>query len=635
MKKKTCAALAAVMTMTASINVLADYDKNYLDITGRSVGQVADSQGYEFDEFKAMVGLPDEIPSTESEAVAQNNLPAEVYAQMVGTNFQMMKEAYGWGDEITPQTPIGIAIDVTPLSKYIGMDSLEEFKTEYGLGEEVTGDTLWGQVRLDVEKIEQSKLVGTFFNDVGYAHWAYDYISDMSKGGIIEGYDDGTYAPEKTITRAEFAKILCGVAEKSGIVQEGATAEFTDVVSDEWYYDYVNKIGSYMSAQDISGEYRPNEIAKREDVAVALVKLMGYQVSENDLTKVFTDASEISENNKKYVGAAVENGLLDGFEDDTFRGNEGITRAQAAAVIGRAVDNTALNPLMEKTAIKAGDFVITAGDIAYLASSMIYSGYSPEQSINYVTQDLVKTFEYGMVARETGLGFSDEDKNVVVNTRAQVAAQSGGLKAFKKALKKNGSDIKFIETLIAEQRYVSLLETIMGAAIDGENVSDKQLKEKFIDSYYRAKHILVDEESGEGILKGKSFAENLLDRAKSGEDFDAMTEKYTKDPGSAANPDGYIFTDGEMVTEFEDCVKSLDVNKFGMCESDYGYHIIKRLPLDEKQKDFEKWFEASKGAIAEKVAADVMNTSIETMCAQYQIAADIDEDVIKQLIESF
>ena len=145
MKKKTCAALAAVMAMTASINVLADYDKNYLDITGRSVGQVADSQGYEFDEFKAMVGLPDEIPSTESEAVAQNNLPAEVYAQMIGSNFQLLKEAYGWGDEITPQTPIGRAIDVTPLSKYIGMDSLEAFKTEYGLGEEVTGDTLWGQ----------------------------------------------------------------------------------------------------------------------------------------------------------------------------------------------------------------------------------------------------------------------------------------------------------------------------------------------------------------------------------------------------------------------------------------------------------------------------------------------------------
>lgn len=389
-----------------------------------------------------------------------------------------------------------------------------------------------------------------------------------------------------------------------------------------------------MFTSDVADEYRPDEIAKREDVATALVKLKGYKVNENDLTAVFTDASEISESNKKYVAAAVENGLLDGFEDDTFRGGEGITRAQAAAVISRAVDSMEINPIMKKTAIKAGDFVITAGDIAYLANSMIYAGYSPEQSVNYVKEDLVKIFEYGMLARETGLSLSESDNNAVVNSRAQIASESGGLKAFKKDLAKSGSDIEFIEKMFGEQRYMKMLETIIGAGANDDSLSDQQLKEKFIASYYRAKHILVDNESSEGILKGESFAENILERAKGGEDFDTLMEKYTKDPGSDSNPDGYIFTDGEMVPEFEDCVKALGINKFAMCESAYGYHIIKRLPLDEKQKDFEKWFEASKSAVAEKVKTDFIAASIESMCAKYQISADVDEDVIRELIQS-
>ncbi|MGN1115172.1 MAG: S-layer homology domain-containing protein, partial [Candidatus Ornithomonoglobus sp.] len=49
---------------------------------------------------------------------------------------------------------------------------------------------------------------GTDFVDVSENHWAYEYISSMAERRIIEGYDDGTFLPEKTVTRAEFAKML-------------------------------------------------------------------------------------------------------------------------------------------------------------------------------------------------------------------------------------------------------------------------------------------------------------------------------------------------------------------------------------------------------------------------------------------
>lgn len=63
--------------------------------------------------------------------------------------------------------------------------------------------------------------------------------------------------------------------------------------------------------------------------------------------------------------------------------------------------------------------------------------------------------------------------------------------------------------------------------------------------------------------------------------FDEYMADYTEDTGYAANPDGYVFAEGDMVTEFEDAVKALDEN-YGLSdvvESPYGYHIIMRQPL--------------------------------------------------------
>ncbi|MGN0163573.1 MAG: S-layer homology domain-containing protein, partial [Candidatus Ornithomonoglobus sp.] len=82
---------------------------------------------------------------------------------------------------------------------------------------------------------------GTDFCDVSESHWAYEYISSMAARGIIEGYDDGSFLPEKTVTRAEFAKMLAGAAALSP-----AEASFGDVSEDAWYLDYVRAASAYL-----------------------------------------------------------------------------------------------------------------------------------------------------------------------------------------------------------------------------------------------------------------------------------------------------------------------------------------------------------------------------------------------------
>lgn len=139
--------------------------------------------------------------------------------------------------------------------------------------------------------------------------------------------------------------------------------------------------------------------------------------------------------------------------------------------------------------------------------------------------------------------------------------------------------------------YISQCYQVLNDYYYGENgvnvPSDDELRQYFADNYLSAKHIListVDSTTGETLrtdAEAKAEAQAILDRLNAGEDFDTLMNEYSEDPGLTGNPDGYIFTEGEMVTSFYDAAKALGEGEVsGLVQSDYGYHIIKREPLD-------------------------------------------------------
>ncbi|MDY5626925.1 MAG: S-layer homology domain-containing protein, partial [Clostridia bacterium] len=177
------------------------------------------------------------------------------------------------------------------------------------------------------------------FKDVNKNYWAFNYIEEMVSRGVLSGYPNGCYYPENYVTRAEFAKIMCVAAGLS--INEVYSTSFADVSYDEWYAPYIETGKYYLSGYTSNGAnyYHPDDIALREDIAVALVKLKGYSTvgaDESILKAMFTDWQSISADARKYVAAALENGLVSGYEDNTFRGQDSITRAEAATLLWRA-----------------------------------------------------------------------------------------------------------------------------------------------------------------------------------------------------------------------------------------------------------------------------------------------------------
>ncbi|MDY5627524.1 MAG: peptidylprolyl isomerase, partial [Clostridia bacterium] len=111
-----------------------------------------------------------------------------------------------------------------------------------------------------------------------------------------------------------------------------------------------------------------------------------------------------------------------------------------------------------------------------------------------------------------------------------------------------------------------------------------------------AKHILittVDPQTNQPYddtkkAEAKKTAEDALEKIKSGADFDSLMNELSEDPGLAQNPDGYTFGKGEMVAPFEEAAFALKEGEVsGIVESDFGYHIIKRVPLNISQSDIE------------------------------------------------
>lgn len=140
--------LAAVLFVMFSKGLFNKYNRmGYIDVSGRTVAEIADASGYELADFLEMNGLPADMPGNTYESAALYNMPVKNIAQMYGMTFDDMKTMFKWGDDITEDTTWGIAEGEIKVSDYVGEENIDDFKQQYGFGDEVTGETQWKEIR--------------------------------------------------------------------------------------------------------------------------------------------------------------------------------------------------------------------------------------------------------------------------------------------------------------------------------------------------------------------------------------------------------------------------------------------------------------------------------------------------------
>ncbi|KIL38745.1 S-layer protein [Gordoniibacillus kamchatkensis] len=173
--------------------------------------------------------------------------------------------------------------------------------------------------------------------------WAMRYIASLASKQVFEGYEDGTFKPYNKVTRIEAitaAVRLMGLRDQAESAAEMQTQlNFKDAKDvPAWAVGYVAVAAEHNLFAESDTAVQPNKPADRLWATTLLVKALNLdsEAQAKMNTKLtFKDADKIPAGSVGYIAVAVERGLVNGFEDNTFRPNEPVTRAQIAALLDR------------------------------------------------------------------------------------------------------------------------------------------------------------------------------------------------------------------------------------------------------------------------------------------------------------
>lgn len=159
----------------------------------------------------------------------------------------------------------------------------------------------------------------------------------------IVGYDDGTFKPDSNMSRAEAAAIFARlIAEAKGETVSGKSS-FADVSSKEWYSSYIGYLEKYDVINGYTdGTFKPDASVTRAEFVAMTVRYYDLfnDVNKTGNTVKYTDVSN-SYWAYSDIAFAKNIGWLNGYSDGSFRGDNDITRAEVVTVVNRATGRVA------------------------------------------------------------------------------------------------------------------------------------------------------------------------------------------------------------------------------------------------------------------------------------------------------
>lgn len=178
------------------------------------------------------------------------------------------------------------------------------------------------------------------FTDVSRSDWYYQFVDYVTSKGYFNGVADKTFAPADNMTRAMFVTVLFRFHGAKGDRSQSA---FTDVAPGEWYTDAINWAAANRIVDGVgNGKFAPNDPITRAQMCTMIERYLdlyrkAWKVTlpESGSLSVMVDESAIPAYALAAVKQCQRHGLVNGFEDGTFRPNDLSTRAQVAAVIYR------------------------------------------------------------------------------------------------------------------------------------------------------------------------------------------------------------------------------------------------------------------------------------------------------------
>jgi hypothetical protein len=171
------------------------------------------------------------------------------------------------------------------------------------------------------------------FADVPDEFFASDAIKYLATAGIMNGYPDNTFRPERIVTRAELSAIL--VKAKNIQIEKGVKVGYSDVTKNSWAAPYIKASvdAGFMTGKTVN-KFEPARGATRAETVAAIVKFDEMALSSDLKKGPFPDMTA-RDWSAKYVAAAKEGGMLGYLEGQDFEPQKSITRAELAQILAK------------------------------------------------------------------------------------------------------------------------------------------------------------------------------------------------------------------------------------------------------------------------------------------------------------
>ena len=164
------------------------------------------------------------------------------------------------------------------------------------------------------------------FWDLAPEHWAYQNIQTLVAEGTIKGFEDGSFRPSDTVTRAQFVKMI-------GKGNIRYSTPFKDVADNHWAYEYIMTSGLVSAG---TAMFLPDQPIKRSEVIELLWKRAGSDITYS-APSIITNQAE----NKYAIAWAYSCGIVVGDDGVHLRLDDTMSRAEGAALIIRSREKSA------------------------------------------------------------------------------------------------------------------------------------------------------------------------------------------------------------------------------------------------------------------------------------------------------
>lgn len=188
--------------------------------------------------------------------------------------------------------------------------------------------TAFAMVVTSVSTPIQAEAATKTFKDVSNENAYYKEISEIASKGIIRGYEDGTFKPNELITRNHAAALLVRSFKPEGNPKQ----QFTDVSSKNAYYEDLALAVANGWLEAPNGKVRPNDTITRGEMAIALTRAAKLTSGTDHGLK------DVSAKYEHAVKILAKSNITTGYEDKTFRENQGLTRAHYAVFMYRSMN---------------------------------------------------------------------------------------------------------------------------------------------------------------------------------------------------------------------------------------------------------------------------------------------------------